>query len=77
LNRETPAQQVSSPKSRVQAAEFSWPGNANVEMTVTVVRAETGITTLKDVINAPKPVMVGSTGAGAVNYNLPAVLKDV
>ena len=41
------------------------------------MRAETGITTLKDVINAPKPRIVGSTGADAVNYNLPAVLKHV
>lgn len=78
MNRETPAQEVSRlPGVEFKAAEFSWLGNANVEMTVAVVRAETGIKTLKEVINASKPVVVGSTGAGAVNYNLPAVLNEV
>ena len=62
MNPETPAQQVSGLQGvEFKAAEFSWLGNANVEMTVAVVRAETGIKTLKDVINAPKPVIVGST----------------
>ena len=78
MNRETPAQQISGLEGvEFKAAEFSWLGNANVEMTVAAVRAETGVKTLKEVINAPKPLMVGSTGAGAVNHNLPAVLKEV
>lgn len=78
MNRETPAQEVSRlPGVEFKAAEFSWLGNANVEMTVAAVRAETGIKTLKDAINSPKPINVGSTGAGAVNYNLPAVLNEV
>jgi len=78
MNRETPAQEVSRlPGVEFKAADFSWLGNANVEMTVAVVRADTGVKTLKDVINSPKPVIVGSTGAGAVNHNLPAVLNEV
>lgn len=78
MNRETPAQEVSKLAGvEFKAADFSWIGNANVEMTVTVVRAETGIKSLKEVIKSPKPVVVGSTGAGAVNYNLPAVMNEV
>jgi tripartite-type tricarboxylate transporter receptor subunit TctC len=78
MNRETPAQEVSGlPGVEFKAADFSWLGNANVEMTVVVVRADKGVKTLKELINAQEPVVVGSTGAGAVNYNLPAVLKEV
>jgi tripartite-type tricarboxylate transporter receptor subunit TctC len=78
MNRESPAQEVSKLAGvEFKAADFSWIGNANVEMTVAVVRAESGVKTLKDVIKSPKPVIVGSTGAGAVNHNLPAVLNEV
>lgn len=78
MNRETPAQQISKlPGVEFKAAEFNWLGNANVEMTVAVVSTKTGIKTLKDLIKAPKPVVVGSTGPGAVNHNLPAVLNEV
>lgn len=78
MNRETPAQEVSRLAGvEFKAADYSWIGNANVEMTVAVVRAETGIRSLKELIKSPKPVIVGSTGAGAVNHNLPAVLNEV
>jgi tripartite-type tricarboxylate transporter receptor subunit TctC len=78
MNRESPSQEVSKLAGvEFKTADFSWIGNANVEMTAALVRADTGIKSLKDVINRPKPVIVGSTGAGAVNYNLPAVLNEV
>jgi len=78
MNRESPAQEASGlPGVEFKSAEFSWLGNANVEMTVVVVRADKGLETLKDAINSPEPVVVGSTGPGAVNYNLPAVLNEV
>jgi tripartite-type tricarboxylate transporter receptor subunit TctC len=78
MNREGPAQQVSGlPGVEFKSADFSWVGNANVEMTVVVIRADKGFKTLKDVINSPEPLVVGSTGAGSVNYNLPAVLNEI
>lgn len=78
MNRESPAQEASGlPGVEFKAAEFSWLGNANVEITVVVLRADKGVKSLKDLIKTPEPVVVGSTGAGAVNYNLPAVLNEV
>lgn len=78
MNRESPAQEASKLSGvEFKSEEFSWLGNANVEITVVVVRAAKGVTTLKDVIDAPESVVVGSTGPGAVNYNLPAVLNEV
>ena len=78
MSREAPTQEVSAlPGIEFKMGEFSWIGNANVEMTVAVARADRGFKTLKDLIKSPKPLVVGATGPGSATYNLPAVLKEV
>lgn len=78
MNRASPAQEASGlPGVEFKSAELSWLGNANVEITAVVVRSETGIKTLKDLIGSKKPLNVGSTGPGAVSFNLPSALNQV
>ncbi len=78
MSREAPTQEVSGLAGvEFKMADFSWIGNANVEMTVAVGRADRGFKTLKELIKSPKPLVVGTTGPGSATYNFPAVLKEV
>jgi tripartite-type tricarboxylate transporter receptor subunit TctC len=58
------------------ARDFSWLGSTQVQTTICIARADTGITNFKD-LQAGKELIVGTTGPGSNLHDFPAVLKSV
>ncbi|MBI4524125.1 MAG: hypothetical protein HY695_09980 [Deltaproteobacteria bacterium] len=60
---------------RFDARKLGWIGTPSVGLPTCAVMGFTGLKTLEDVINAKKPLRMGSTRAGATTDDLPKILN--
>jgi tripartite-type tricarboxylate transporter receptor subunit TctC len=54
--------------------KFNWLGSSYDDPNVCIVRADTSVTTLRDVIGRAKPIVIGGTGPGSNSYDAPRVV---
>jgi tripartite-type tricarboxylate transporter receptor subunit TctC len=59
------------------ARAFTWLGSPETNLVACVARADSGYKTFRDLLNAPKPLVVGATASSDTTYQFPVALKEV
>jgi tripartite-type tricarboxylate transporter receptor subunit TctC len=78
FNRNLPIAQLTKVAGvKYDMTKFAWIGSAASETTILAIRTDLPYKTPQDLKNAPKPVVIGSTGPGANTYDFPLLLKDL
>jgi tripartite-type tricarboxylate transporter receptor subunit TctC len=70
------AQLLNAPGVRFDLLKYAWIGSAAVEATVFTLRSDLPYKSFNDVLKAPSPVMLGSTGPADSTGQFPLLLKE-
>lgn len=66
---------LGDPRINIDFQKLGWIGAPSVGAPMCMIMGFTGLKTLKDVVNFPKPIKMGANRAGTTGYDLPIILN--
>jgi tripartite-type tricarboxylate transporter receptor subunit TctC len=66
---------IGSPGVKFETKRFQWIGSAGSDTVICLARHDSGFKTISDVIESPKPLVVGSSGRGSNMSRYPRALN--